>query len=132
MNILNRIVTLTLEGLIYESDPRHAELMVCNFGLDGSKDVGTPGVKLSDILDEAPKDGGVDPWDDEPWQDSKPENDQKLVQLATATKTKRAAATSWPYMRSANVSNSTPTLHSRYMDIAMAHAQVNLQSDLHK
>ena len=28
MRILNRIVTLTPEGLIYESDPRHAELMV--------------------------------------------------------------------------------------------------------
>ena len=72
MRILNRIVTLTPEGLIYESDtrhaePRHAELMVRNLGLDGSKGVGTPGVKLPVISDEAPKDGGIDPWDDEPW-----------------------------------------------------------------
>ena len=67
MRILNRIVTLTPEGLIYESDPRHVELMVRNLGLDGPKDVATPGVKLPDISDEAPKDDGIDPWDDEPW-----------------------------------------------------------------
>ena len=71
MRILNRIVTLTPEGLIYESDPRNAELMVRNLGLGESKEVGTPGVKLPDISDEAPKDHGTDPWDDEPWRDSK-------------------------------------------------------------
>ena len=73
MRILNRIVTLTPEGLIYESDPRHAELMVRNLGIGGSKGAGPPGAKLPDISDEAPKDNGTDPWDDEPWRDSKPD-----------------------------------------------------------
>ena len=71
--MFNRIVTLTPEGLIYESDPGHAELMVRNLGLGESKGVGTPGVKLPNISDEVPKDGGTDPWDDEPWRDSKPD-----------------------------------------------------------
>ena len=48
--------------------------MVRNLGLDGSKGVGTPGVKLPDVSDEVANDGGIDPWDDEPWRDSKPEN----------------------------------------------------------
>ena len=78
MKILNRIVTLTPEGLIYESDPRHAELMVRNLGLGDSKGVGTPGVKHPDISDEAPKDNGTDPWDDEPWRDSKPDGYSKV------------------------------------------------------
>ena len=40
MRILNRIVTLTDEGLIYESDPRHAELMARNLALEEGKGVG--------------------------------------------------------------------------------------------
>ena len=78
MRILRRIVTLTPEGLIYESDPRHAELMVRNLSLGKSKGVGTPGVKLPDISDEAPKDNGNEPWDDEPWRNSKPDNDSEI------------------------------------------------------
>jgi hypothetical protein len=77
MRILNRIVTLT-PGLIYESDPRHAELMVRNVSLGESKRVGTPGVKLPDISDEAPKDNGTEPWDDEPWRDSNTNNDSEI------------------------------------------------------
>ena len=69
MGIFNRIVTLTPEGLIYESDLRHAELMVRNLGFGESKGIGTPGVELPDISDEAPKDNGTDPGDDEPWRD---------------------------------------------------------------
>ena len=46
--------------------------MVRNLGLGESEGVGTPGVKLPDISDEAQKENGTDPWDDEPWRDSKP------------------------------------------------------------
>ena len=55
MRILNRIITLTDEGIIYEADPRHAELMIRNLGLDGGKGAVTPGVKPTDLESEAPK-----------------------------------------------------------------------------
>ena len=46
IRILNRIVTLTAEGLTYEADPRHADLLCASMGLsDGAKAVLTPGVK---------------------------------------------------------------------------------------
>ena len=87
--ILNRIVTLTPEGLIYESAPRHAELMVRNLGLGESKGVGTPGVKLPDISDEAPKDMGLIPGMMSPGETQKPMVIHKLVQLVTTTTTKK-------------------------------------------
>ena len=55
MRILNRVVTPTDEGFIYESDPRHAELMARNLSLDDSKGVGTPGAEPPDISNEAAK-----------------------------------------------------------------------------
>ena len=73
VRILNRIVTLTDEGLIYESDPRHAELISRNVALEEGKGVGTPGVKPPDFSNEAVKEGMLKPWDDSPWCDSKPE-----------------------------------------------------------
>ena len=46
IRILNRIVTLTPEGLTYEADPRHADLLCASMGLtDGAKAVLTPGLK---------------------------------------------------------------------------------------
>ena len=69
MLIQNRIVTLTPERLIYESEPKHAELMVRNLGLDGSNIIGTPRVNPPDISIEAPRDGAIYPCDDEPWRD---------------------------------------------------------------
>ena len=74
MHILNRIVTLTDEGLIYDSNPRRAELMARNLELEESKGAGTPGVKPPDISNEAVKEGMLEPWDDLPWCDSKPES----------------------------------------------------------
>ena len=43
IRILNRILRLTDQGLRYEADPRHAELLVQ--ALDLTKSVITPGVK---------------------------------------------------------------------------------------
>ena len=73
MRILNRIGTLTGGGLIYESDPRHAKLIARSLILEEGKGVGTPGVKPPDISNEAVKEGLLEPWDDAPCRDSKPE-----------------------------------------------------------
>ena len=48
MRVLNRIVRITPDGLLYEADPRHAEMLIKAFKLEGSKPVVTPGVKPSD------------------------------------------------------------------------------------
>ena len=54
MRVLNRIVRVTDRRLLYEADPRHAEMLIRSFDLGGSKSVVTPGVKL-------PVDEDVDP-----------------------------------------------------------------------
>ena len=47
MWILNRIVTITEEGIEYESDQRHAEIIVKQMGLrPGSRSVATPSVRV--------------------------------------------------------------------------------------
>ena len=50
---LNRIVTITPEGVLYEADPRRAELMLRNLGLENGKGAVTPGVKPTTLDDEA-------------------------------------------------------------------------------
>ena len=45
IRILNRILTLTKEGLIYEADPRHVDLFAGSLGLTSANSVITPGVK---------------------------------------------------------------------------------------
>ena len=45
MRVLNRIVRVTDNGLLYEADPRHAEMLIKAFQLEGAKGVVTPGVK---------------------------------------------------------------------------------------
>ena len=48
IRILNRIVTLTPQGLTYEADPRHVDLLLSSMGLLGSSGAATPGQKVSD------------------------------------------------------------------------------------
>ena len=49
VRILNRIVTVTKDGLEYEADQRHAEILMRDMGVDEScKGVVTPGVSASD------------------------------------------------------------------------------------
>ena len=48
MRVLNRIVRITDQGLMYEADPRHAEMLIKAFKLEGAKSVVTPGVKVVD------------------------------------------------------------------------------------
>ena len=45
IRILNRIVTLTKDGLVYEADPRHVDLLAGSLGLTAANSVLTPGVK---------------------------------------------------------------------------------------
>ena len=46
IRILNRIVTWTTEGIRYEADQRHGEIIMKQLGLEsGAKAVTTPGVK---------------------------------------------------------------------------------------
>ena len=46
MRVLNRIVRVVGEGLLYEPDPRHVELLLRDLGIPpGSKDSATPGRK---------------------------------------------------------------------------------------
>ena len=47
VRILNRLVTMTKEGIEYESDQRHAEIIVKQMGLQtGSRAVATPSVRV--------------------------------------------------------------------------------------
>ncbi len=43
--MLNRVIRWTPEGITYEADQRHAELIVQDLGLTGAKSVTTPGSK---------------------------------------------------------------------------------------
>ena len=53
MRVLNRILRVTSDALLYEADPRHAEMMIKSFNLEGAKSVVTPGTKqLTDDDDE--------------------------------------------------------------------------------
>jgi len=45
IRLLNRIIRITDKGLLYEADPRHAELLAKSMGLEQSRTVATPGVK---------------------------------------------------------------------------------------
>ena len=77
MRIPNRVVTLTDEGLMYDSDPRDAELMARNPSLDASKGIATPGVKPPDISNKDVKEGVLEAWDGTPQRDSEPEGDHE-------------------------------------------------------
>ncbi len=54
--ILNRVVHWTPHGIQYEADPRQGEKLLRDLKLDGSKSVGTPGVKdtMEQILSDKP------------------------------------------------------------------------------
>ena len=48
IRILNRIVRLTPEGLTYEADPRHVDILAASLGLAAANAVTTPGVKSTE------------------------------------------------------------------------------------
>ena len=45
ITILNRVLRWTRDGLEYEADPRHSEILISELGLSSSSPVVTPGVK---------------------------------------------------------------------------------------
>ena len=45
IRILNRIVRIVEDGLLYEADPRHVELLAKSLGIQDCKPVATPGIK---------------------------------------------------------------------------------------
>ena len=45
VKILNRIITWEKDGIMWEPDPLHAELIISQLGLDGVKPLKLPGVK---------------------------------------------------------------------------------------
>ena len=54
IRLLNRIVRITDQGLLYEADPRHAELLAKSMNLEQCRHVATPGVKkgfTDDVMD---------------------------------------------------------------------------------
>jgi hypothetical protein len=52
ISVLNRIVRWGGSGIEYEADPRHAEIIISELGLKGSKAVATPGIKCN-VFDTA-------------------------------------------------------------------------------
>ncbi len=48
MKMLNRIVIMTKDGIEYEADPRHGELVVKMLGLEDVNGVVTPGEKMEE------------------------------------------------------------------------------------
>ena len=63
IRILNRVVSITEEGLTYEADPRHCDLLLNSLGLDEGNISATPGIKPTDRDDFAVKSNepGIDP-----------------------------------------------------------------------
>ncbi len=51
IRILNRVVRWTNNGLEYEADQRHAEIIIEAMGLEGAKGPPTPGIKKSDYTE---------------------------------------------------------------------------------
>jgi hypothetical protein len=54
--VLNRVVRWTDEGLEYEADPRQAEKLIHECGMEGSNSVSTPGIKetAAQVAEDAP------------------------------------------------------------------------------
>ena len=52
MTILNRCLEWRSDGIYYEADPRHAEIIIEEMGVQGSSPVVTPGIKSSLIPEE--------------------------------------------------------------------------------
>jgi len=54
--VLNRVVTWTEEGILYEADPRQCKRLLQECGMEGSKAVSTPGVKVTaaEVMEDKP------------------------------------------------------------------------------
>ena len=70
MTISNRCLEWRCDGIYYEADPRHAEIIIEEVGVQGSRPMVTPGIKSSLI----------------------PEEDDPALKQELATKSKRIVA----------------------------------------
>ena len=59
VTILNRYVTWTKDGIIYEADPRHVEMFVNELGLHEAKPSSTPGSTMA--MKDSDEDPHLDP-----------------------------------------------------------------------
>ena len=55
IKILNRVVTASDQGLTYEADPRHCDLLMASLNLTSTSSAASPGVKPTDRDDSAQK-----------------------------------------------------------------------------
>ena len=63
MRVLNRILRITSDGLMYEADRRHVELLAKSMGLETCKPVSMPGIKRD--FNESVLDIVLDQFDEE-------------------------------------------------------------------
>ena len=54
IRVLNRVIRWEADGLVYEPDQRHAEMIVREFGLEGAGSVLTPGTRAEQEVASAP------------------------------------------------------------------------------
>ena len=60
IRVLNRIIRWETDGISYEPDPRHAEIIAKEMGVDGTKGVVSPSIKESIDDEETPAKGTPD------------------------------------------------------------------------
>ncbi len=64
IRVLNRVLRWTDDGLEYEPDQRHAELIIRDLGMDGAKPVSTPATaETKDELEDRDKAPPMSPTD---------------------------------------------------------------------
>ena len=64
IRVLNQIARITADGLRYEADPRHAELLATSLMLETCKSMVTPGIKLPFDDNSGPDEDDVDKEED--------------------------------------------------------------------
>ena len=60
VRILNRVVSWISEGIRYEPDQRHADIIIGRLGMKGKKALSTPGVKPANMKDEEDDDEPIE------------------------------------------------------------------------
>ena len=55
ITILNRCVEWKTDGIYYEADPRHSEIIISQLELTGSKGAATPGQKMAEHWQKMPE-----------------------------------------------------------------------------
>ena len=63
LRLLNRILRVVPQGLRYEADPRHQELLARSLGIAQTRYIGTPGVKRNEDVDTGPESNEQQPHD---------------------------------------------------------------------